>query len=143
MQDVTLTLPMLPDMELTASKTAGAMGEHIRMSRDKIDEIQMAVVEATINAFEHSDAPDRKVRIHFHVLGTEDGPTGLQITVTDHGIGIPDEKLPLPRPGNDGGRRAALPQKRGHGLRIINGLMDSVDIRSDDHGTTVVMTKMR
>ena len=46
MQDVTLTLPMLPDMELTASKTACAMGEHIRMSQDKIDEIQMAVVEA-------------------------------------------------------------------------------------------------
>ena len=37
---------------------------------------------------------------------------------------------------------APLPQKRGHGLRIISGLMDSVDIRSDDQGTTVVMTKL-
>ena len=140
MQDVTLTLPMLPDMELTASKTASAMGEHIRMSRDKIDEIQMAVVEATINAFEHSGSADRKVRIHFHVLGTEGDPTGLQITVTDHGIGIPDGKLPMPR--NDGRKTAPLPQKRGHRLRIINGLMDSVDIRSDEQGTTVVMTKL-
>ena len=96
MQDVTLTLPMLPDMELTASKTACAMGEHIRMSQDKIDEVQMAVVEATINAFEHSGAPDRKVSIHFHVFGEDGDDVGLQITVTDTGIGIPDGKIPKP-----------------------------------------------
>ena len=139
MQDVTLTLPMLPDMELTASKTASAMGEHIRMSRDKIDEVQMAVVEATINAFEHSRADDGKVIIHFQVLGNDEDPTGLQITVTDSGIGIADDKLP--QLGN--GAQPPKLQQRGHGLRIISGLMDEVDIRSDDHGTTVVMTKMR
>lgn len=139
MQDVTLTLPMLPDMELTASKTASAMGEHIQMSRDKIDEVQMAVVEATINAFEHSGADDGKVMIHFQVLGSGQDPTGLQITVADSGIGISDDKLP--QLGN--GTRPSKLQQRGHGLRIIRGLMDEVDIRTDDHGTTVVMTKMR
>ena len=139
MQDVTLTLPMLPDMELTASKTASAMGEHIRMSRDKIDEIQMAVVEATINAFEHSGASDQKVSIHFHVLGTDNDPTGLQIIVTDAGVGISKDKLP--KLGEDG-QPAGL-QQRGHGLRIINGLMDEVEIRSDGQGTIVTMTKMR
>jgi anti-sigma regulatory factor (Ser/Thr protein kinase) len=139
MQDVTLTLPMIQDMELTASRTASAMGEHIRMSRDKIDEVQMAVVEATINAFEHSRAVDGKVSIHFQVLGTEEDPTGLQITVKDAGIGIANDKLP--KLGN-GGQPAKL-QQRGHGLRIIYGLMDEVDVRSDDHGTTVVMMKLR
>lgn len=139
MQDVTLTLPMLPDMELTASKTACAMGEHIRMSRDKIDEVQMAVVEATINAFEHSGSAERKVHIHFHVLGTDQDPSGLQITVTDSGIGIPNGKLPDLGPDGQPPRL----QQRGHGLRIINGLMDEVDIRSNDQGTTVIMTKMR
>ncbi len=138
MQDVTLTLPMLPDMELTASKTACAMGEHIRMSRDKIDEIQMAVVEATINAFEHSGAADHSVSIHFHVLGNDSEPTGLQITVRDTGVGIPEEKLPDPD-----AQPPKMPRKRGHGLRIIDGLMDEVSIRSDGNGTIVVMTKLR
>lgn len=138
MQDVTLTLPMLPDMELTASKTACAMGEHIQLSQDKIDEIQMAVVEATINAIEHSDAVDRKVNIHFHVLAPDGEPSGLQITVSDAGTGIPAEKMPK----SDGSPPRVLEQ-RGHGLRIISGLMDAVDIRTDDHGTTIVMTKMR
>lgn len=142
MQDVTLTLPMLPDMELTASKTACAMGEQIHMSRDKIDEVQMAVVEATINAFEHSGSSDRKVSIHFHVLGTKADPQGLRITVSDSGMGIPEGKLPTP--GDDGGDpNLKLPQKRGHGLKIINGLMDQVVIRSNAEGTTIVMTKMR
>lgn len=140
MQDVTLTLPMLPDMELTASKTAGAMGEHIRMSPDKIDEVQMAVVEATINAFEHSGASDRRVSIHFHVLGPEGEPRGLQITVTDSGVGISDGDLAKSRKGDP---TSPLPRKRGHGLRIINGLMDQVDIHSTSTGTTVIMTKMR
>ncbi len=128
MQDVTLTLPMLDDMELTASKTACAMGEHIRMSQDKIDEIQAAVIEATINAFEHSAAPDQKVSIHFHVLGADNEPQGLQITVRDAGVGIPENKMPK---AEDDAKPAALPkkltlpQKRGFGLKIINGLMEA------------------
>jgi len=140
MRDVTLTLPMLPDMELTASKTAGAMGEHIRMSPDKIDEVQMAVIEATVNAFEHSEAADRQVWIHFQVLGSETDPRGLEITVRDRGIGIPPEKLNKNRVQDD---RRSLPRKRGHGLRIISGLMDEVDIQSDPEGTTIIMRKMR
>lgn len=139
MQEVTLTLPMLPDMELTASRTAGAMGEHIRMSPDKIDEIQMAVVEACINAFEHSAASDRKVDINFLILGSEDDPQGMQITIRDSGVGFTAEDVVEARqPG-----AAEVPQKRGHGLRIINGLMDEVDISSDSAGTIVVMRKMR
>ena len=46
LREVTLTLPMLPDMEIAASKTATAMAEFMRMSADKVDEVRMAVVEA-------------------------------------------------------------------------------------------------
>ena len=139
MQQVRLTLPMIPNMELTASKTACALGEQIGLSADKIDEVQMAVVEACINAFEHSDAADREVHILLQVLGADDRPMGLQITIQDGGIGFSLDKL----------RRRKTeeiikgPRKRGHGLRIIDGLMDEVDIRSDAEGTTVVMRKMR
>lgn len=140
MQDVMLTLPTLPDMELTASKTACAMGEHIRMSRDKIEEVQMAVVEATINAFEHSGTPDRQVSIHFRVLGADEETRGLEITVRDAGVGIPDDKLPAGE--DDGDAKPLFPHKRGYGLKIIAGLMDEVDIRSNVEGTTIVMKKM-
>lgn len=139
MQQVRLTLPMIPDMELTASKTACAMGEQIGLSEDKIDEIQMAVVEACINAFEHSGASDREVRILLQVLGTDDKPQGLQITIQDGGVGFTPDMIPKRRAEET----AIAPRKRGHGLRIIDGLMDEVDIRSDSEGTTIVMRKMR
>lgn len=141
MQQVTLTLPMLPDMELTASKTACAMGEHIGMSQDKIEEVQMAVVEACINAFEHSRADDREVEMHLLVLGTDEAPTGLEIIIHDSGVGFSAEKVKKSR--GRGEWSGDLPRKRGHGLRIIDGLMDKVEIRSDAEGTTVIMRKMR
>ena len=34
-------------------------------------------------------------------------------------------------------------RKRGWGLKIIRGLMDEVEIRSNPAGTTVVMSKLR
>ncbi len=139
MQQVKLTLPMIPDMELTASKTACALGEQIGLSADKIDEVQMAVVEACINAFEHSSAADREVKILLQVLASDGEPVGLQITISDHGVGFSSDKLP----NDETEQPRRLPRKRGHGLKIISGLMDDVDIRSNKSGTTVVMRKMR
>lgn len=139
MDEVTLTLPMLPDMELTAARTACAMGEHIRMSPDKIDELSQAVVEAFINAFEHSRAPDKQVLIAFKVLGADDDPRGLQITVRDAGVGFLPDEVREPRIED----KLRSPRKRGWGLKIIHGLMDHVDIHSTSEGTTVVMRKMR
>ncbi len=139
MQQVRLTLPMIPNMELTASKTACAMGEQIGLSADKIDEVQMAVVEACINAFEHSGAADREVHMLLQVLGVSGEPRGLEITIQDTGVGFSPDKLPQ-RVTDE---TTKVPHKRGYGLKIIDGLMDRVDIQSDDEGTTVIMRKMR
>ena len=138
LREVTLTLPMLPDMEIAASKTATALAEFMDMSSDKIDEVRMAVVEACINSFEHSQADDRKVEIQFAVLGNEE-PERLQITIRDSGVGFTPENLV--KPTIEDKLKAA--SKRGWGLTIIKGLMDEVDIHSGPGGTTVVMSKLR
>jgi anti-sigma regulatory factor (Ser/Thr protein kinase) len=62
LREVTLALPMAPDMELEASKTAAAIAESIRMSPDRIDEVRQALIEACINALEHSYVVDREAR---------------------------------------------------------------------------------
>ena len=138
LREVTLTLPMLPDMEIAASKTATALAEFMDMSSDKIDEVRMAVVEACINSFEHSQADDRKVEIQFAVLGNDE-PERLQITIRDSGIGFTPESLVKPRIED----KLKAASKRGWGLTIIKGLMDEVDIHSGPGGTTVVMSKLR
>lgn len=125
---------MVPEVEIEASRMATAIAGSIRMSPDKIDEIRMAMVEACINALEHSHAPDLKVLVKFQVL-----PEKLRITVHDNGIGFsPGEQE---EPTMEGKLKSS--RKRGWGLKIIRGLMDEVEIISGPDGTTVVMSKMR
>lgn len=138
MREVTLTLPVVPDMEIAASKTATAMAEFMNMSSDRIDEVRMAVVEACINSFEHSQAADRKVQIKFAVLGDGE-PEKLRIEIHDTGVGFSPEDVQEPKIEE----KLKAVRKRGWGLKIIRGLMDEVDIRSGPEGTTVVMSKLR
>ena len=125
LREVTLTLPMLPDMEIAASKTATAMAEYMSMSPDRIDEVRMAVVEACINAIEHSDAPDRKVHITFSILG-DPVPEKLQIEITDLGVGFEPDQLEEPRIEE----KLKSSRKRGWVLKIIQGLMDEVEVKT-------------
>ena len=138
LREATLTLPMVPDMEIAASKTATAMAEFMKMSPDRIDEVRMAVVEACINAFEHSHSPDRKVYMTFEVLGDEE-PENLRITVRDTGVGFSPGGIEEPQIED----KLKSTRKRGWGLKIIRGLMDQVEIRSGADGTTVIMSKAR
>jgi serine/threonine-protein kinase RsbW len=133
LREVELALPMVPEVEIEASRTATVIADSIGMSPDRIDEVRMAVVEACINALEHSHASDLEVYVTFQVLSEK-----LRIMVRDNGVGFsPDEQE---EPTMAGKLKSA--RKRGWGLKIIRGLMDEVEIFSGPEGTTVVMSKM-
>ncbi len=135
-----MTIPVAPEMEIAATAQVSALGEWMEMGRDKIDEVKMAVVEACINAFEHSATPDRKIELAFRV-GAEEGGRGayLEVDVTDAGHGFDPTRLKTPEIA------AALrsSRKRGWGIKIIESLMDDVRIESGEHGTRIVMRKYR
>lgn len=138
LREVKLVLPMAPDMELVASQAASALAAWVGMTADRVDEVRMAVVEACINAFEHSHADERKVDITFRVFG--DGtPERLEIRVHDQGVGFSPDEVEVPKIE----KKIRGDRKRGWGLRIIQGLMDEVRIQSGAKGTTVVMSKSR
>lgn len=134
LKEVVVTLPMAPEMELAACEKASAVARSMGMSQDKIDEVKMAVIEACLNALEHSRAEMRQFEVIFSVLGREE-PEALQITVRDNGVGFEPSV-------EESGDRMPL-TKRGWGLQIIEGLMDEVRIESGKSGTTVVMCKAR
>lgn len=138
LREISLTLPMGPEMEIAASRAATAVAESMRMSADKIDEVRMAVVEACINAIEHSASNDQTVYLSFAVLGQRE-PERLEITVRDKGVGFSPEELAEPRIEE----KLTSERKRGWGLKIMRGLMDDVEVRSDTGGTTIVMSKAR
>ena len=139
-REVHLTIPVAPEMEIAATAQVAALGEWMEMGRDKIDEVKMAVVEACINAFEHSATPDRKVELSFRVEAEEGGRGAyLEVDVADSGHGFDPTRLKTPEIA------AALrsSRKRGWGIKIIESLMDDVRIESSEHGTRIVMRKYR
>ena len=131
---VELTIPIIHDMELAATKTAEVVAKHMGLSEEKTAEISMAIIEATINAFEHSESKKTNVQIHFVIQGDT-----LIITVTDHGKGFDRSKVAMPNIEE----KLSSDYKRGWGLKLIQELMDTVEYESSDEGTTVRMTKKK
>ena len=138
-REVRLTIPVAPDMEIAATAQVAALGEWIEMGRDKIDEVKLAVVEACINAFEHSHTPDREVHVDFTAAEAAEGRLFLEVDVSDGGKGFDPSKVVHP----DLPTKLRSDRKRGWGLKIIESLMDDVRIESGEHGTHIVMRKYR
>ena len=61
---IELKLPIVANMELVAINTAEVVAKHMDLSEEAAAEISMALIEACINAFEHSRAQNN-VFIHF------------------------------------------------------------------------------
>jgi serine/threonine-protein kinase RsbW len=141
-REIHLTIPVAPEMEIAATAQVAALGEWMALGRDKIDEVKMAVVEACINAFEHSGTPDHKVELKFRVASEKDTDgvrTFLEVDVLDNGHGFDPSRVTAPQIG----QKLRAPHKRGWGLRIIRSLMDDVRIVSGERGTMIVMRKYR
>ena len=131
-QEIELTIPIVPNIETTAIHTAESIMEYMKFDSNKKDEVKIALIEALINAFEHSKSSDNKVYIKFIIKMSE-----LQVIVKDYGAGFNPESVPKP----DIKEKLKSSHKRGWGLKIIENLMDSFDITSNELGTTLVMTK--
>ena len=131
---VDLSIPMLPQMELTASQTAEAVGAFMNLAEDKVEEVKLALIEACINAFEHSQAKDRRLRIDL-----EAGENELVVKVSDrgHGFDIASVREELNQRRREGNK------KRGWGLELMRQLMDEVDLQSGRDGTTITLVKRR
>ncbi|MCE2557890.1 MAG: ATP-binding protein [Acidobacteria bacterium] len=136
-----MTFRLAPEMELEARARACAVAKSIRMSTDKVEEVGMAVVEACINAIEHSRAADGQLHLELAVLGPAEAeePRVLRITIQDQGIGFDRSRVVQPRIEDN----LKAIRKRGWGLKIIEGLMDEVNVLSGEGGTSVVMSKAR
>ena len=82
-REVVLIIPMFPNIELAAAQTAYSLAEMMDFDENDIDEIQLAIIETCINAFEHSKSEDRRVSIKFIMRDNE-----LELKITDSGVGF-------------------------------------------------------
>ncbi|MBO05125.1 MAG: anti-sigma regulatory factor [Chloroflexi bacterium] len=132
--NVDLSIPMQPDMEVIATSVAESIGTFIGLDHNKVDEIKIAVVEACINAFEHSKSAEQRISVSFSM-----DEKGLMISINDGGDGFDmDDAM-----AKIAEKRSEGIGDRGWGLTLIHELMDEVSIASTDNGTLVKMLKYR
>ena len=131
---IDLSIPMEPSMELTVSKTAESVTEFMGFDADKTEEVKLAVIEACINAFEHSQSKDKRLAVDFTI-----GADELTVVMSDRGHGF-DVSATLERVRD---RRARGEMRRGWGLKLMGEYMDEVDIDSGRDGTTLTLVKYR
>ncbi len=132
--NVDLSIPMQPDMEVIATSVAESIGTFIGLDHNKVDEIKIAVVEACINAFEHSKSADQRISVSFSM-----DEKGLMISINDGGDGFDmDDAM-----AKIAEKRSEGIGDRGWGLTLIHELMDEVSIASTDNGTLVKILKYR
>ena len=131
-----MVIPMGADTELIAAHTVEQIARRGHFRPEAINQIKTALIEACINAAEHSLSPDRKIYQRFRV---EDDK--LVITVASRGV-VPANL------GSQNGQQAAVKDekedaksRRGWGLKLIQTLMDEVEFERVDDGTQLRMTK--
>jgi serine/threonine-protein kinase RsbW len=127
-----VVVPMGEDNELIAANTAEQIAKRLTFRPEAINQIKTAIVEACINASEHSFSPDRKIYQRFRVESDR-----LVITISSRGV------VPANLNGANSGPEAkeAAEERRGWGLKLIRTLMDEVEFERVDDGTSLRMTK--
>jgi len=120
-------LPMTENAELIAVNTFEEIAHRYSFPAKPTNQIKTALLEACINAEEHSLSPDRRITLKFIV-----DPDKVFIVVTNRGVRLNDKKIN----GDPAGEA-----RRGWGLKIIQGLMDDVHIENTDDGTQLTMIK--
>lgn len=126
-----MILPMGDDTEMIAARAVEELARRHDFQPKAITQIKTALVEACINAAEHSLSPDQKIYQKFAVENDK-----LRITVANRGVKIPTQKIAA----------AAAPieadeSRRGWGLKLMRSLMDEVEFERTDDGTKISMVK--
>lgn len=139
-----LVIPMGEDTELIAATTVDQIARRINFQPEAINQIKTALVEACINAAEHSLSPDRKIYQRFRLESDK-----LVVTVSSRGVVPPNfrgQNGLKGRASNNGNDEQNAPgssssERRGWGLTLIKSLMDEVEFERVDDGTRLRMIK--
>ena len=74
-----IKLPKVPEIELLAIEGLEKMGKHLGISEDKIGEARVVVMEAVINALEHTSDHNPFVKVEFKGLRVQKLFVGVSV----------------------------------------------------------------
>src|SRR5215510_5416757 len=141
-----MVIPMGGDTEMVAAHTVDQIARRVNFTPEAINQIKTALVEACINAAEHSLSPDRRIYNRFRIE-----PVKLIVTVSSRGL-VPANLLSRngtalavetegEKGKGQGGKGKSEASRRVWGLKLIRSLMDEVEFRRVDDGTELKMVK--
>jgi anti-sigma regulatory factor (Ser/Thr protein kinase) len=127
-----LTLPLIPQAELVVAQTLNQVGKNLNLPMEIVGQLQMAAIEACINAIEHNRGGERRMYISICADANQ-----LEITVESPGREFIQAETGEPFVG------AALREgsQRGQGVKLMKRFADSVRYEKTSRGTKVVLMK--
>lgn len=137
MERVELSIPSNPIFERVVRASAAEIGSAIGFSRERIEDLKLAISEAVNNAIDHGNqrASGKLVAVVFELDGEK-----LEIRISDQGPGAPDLNF---------SRRVVDEQSleagylRGFGMYLISELVDDYEVNSSHTGTMLTLRLYR
>jgi anti-sigma regulatory factor (Ser/Thr protein kinase) len=127
-----LVLPINSDSELVAVRALEQIATYSDLDATSVEKIKVALIEACINAGEHSQSFEKKIRIYFSVQ-----PEVIEIWVEDRGQAFD----PVAVQARIVREEPPFSKKRGRGFTLIKEMMDEVRFEKAEVGTRLYMAK--
>ncbi len=130
--EVVLEIPAhMEFVSLVRLVVSGAAQLHPCIESERVEDLRVAVSEATTNAIRSHEGVDPAAQIQLTCNVTEEQ---IEVTIRDHGKGFDPDALPnLPDPDSP----ERLLHESGMGLRLMRMLADETEIRPSSSGTCV------
>ncbi|MGE5173941.1 MAG: ATP-binding protein [Betaproteobacteria bacterium] len=127
-----ITLPMVKEAELVAAQCLEQIGKNLQLDQDTIGQLQIAVIEACINAMEHSKGIEKKVYVGISTEGDR-----LEVSIESAGQEFIVQETGEPF----GDRESSKAAGRGWGIKLMKRFADKVKFEKTARGTKIVLVK--
>jgi anti-sigma regulatory factor (Ser/Thr protein kinase) len=127
-----LTIPMTKESELIAAQCIEQIGKNLHIHEDIIGQLQIAVIEACINAIEHGKGMDDAI---FVSVAAEEGR--LEVSIESAGPEFITQETGEPASEREPAKEPA----RGWGIKLMKRFADEVRFERTARGTRTVLIK--
>lgn len=137
MQRVELNIPSNPIFERVVRASAAELGSAFGLSRERVEDLKLAISEAVNNAIDHGNRGDhaKLVAVVFELDGEK-----LEVRISDQGPGggqFDFSRRVVEEDNLDAG------MLRGFGMYLIGALVDDYEVSSSQQGTMLTLRLYR
>jgi len=127
-----MILPMVKEAELVAAQCLEQIGKNLNLDQDAVGQLQIAVIEACINAMEHGKGTEKKIYIS---VAADGGRLEVSIESAGREFVVQESGEPF------GDREGIKAPGRGWGIKLMKRFADEVRFEKTVRGMKTVLVK--